>query len=118
MIRKLWKPIFDKFKVDLVLQGHDHIYARGRSCRNAGNASRTDNCTVYVTSVSGAKMYRLDPVDWMDRAGEDMQLFQVISFTNDTMHYEAVTVTGELYDSFRVIKNKDASKLFIEEIPP
>jgi hypothetical protein len=47
-----------------------------------------------------------------------MQLFQVISFTNDTMHYEAVTVTGELYDSFRVIKNKDASKLFIEEIPP
>jgi hypothetical protein len=118
MIRKLWKPIFDKFKVDLILQGHDHIYARGRSCRNAENASRTDNCTVYVTSVSGAKMYRLDPVDWMDRVGENMQLFQVISFTNDTMHYEAVTVTGELYDSFRVIKSRDASKLFIEEIPP
>jgi 3',5'-cyclic AMP phosphodiesterase CpdA len=118
MIRKLWKPIFEKFKVDLVLQGHDHIYARGRSCRNSGNASRTGNCTVYVTSVSGPKMYRLDPVDWMDRAGENMQLFQVISFTHDTMHYEAVTVTGELYDSFRVIKNRDASKLFIEEIPP
>lgn len=118
MIRKLWKPIFDKFKVDLVLQGHDHNYARGRSCQNVGNALGTDNCTVYVTSVSGAKMYRLNPEFWMDRAGENMQLFQVISFTNETMHYEAVTVTGELYDSFRVTKSRDASKLFIEEIPP
>ena len=116
-IKKLWKPIFDKFKVDLVLQGHDHIYARGRSCQKSGNALRTDNCTVYVTSVSGAKMYRLNPVLWMDRVGENMQLFQVISFTNDTMHYEAVTVTGEQYDSFRVIKREDEVKLFIEEVP-
>jgi hypothetical protein len=54
----------------------------------------------------------------MDRAGQNTQLFQVISFANDTMRYEAVTVTGELYDSFRVIKSRDASKLFIEDISP
>ncbi|GIX00872.1 MAG: phosphoesterase [Pirellulaceae bacterium] len=27
-LRALWKPIFDKYRVDLVLQGHDHTYAR------------------------------------------------------------------------------------------
>ena len=27
-IRRLWQPIFDKYHVDLVLQGHDHTYAR------------------------------------------------------------------------------------------
>lgn len=27
-LRELWKPIFDKYKVDLVLQGHDHTYGR------------------------------------------------------------------------------------------
>lgn len=27
-LRALWKPIFDKHKVDLVLQGHDHTYGR------------------------------------------------------------------------------------------
>ncbi len=27
-LRALWKPIFDKYKVDLVLQGHDHTYGR------------------------------------------------------------------------------------------
>lgn len=27
-LRKLWKPLFDKYGVDLVLQGHDHTYGR------------------------------------------------------------------------------------------
>jgi 3',5'-cyclic AMP phosphodiesterase CpdA len=27
-LRSMWKPIFDKYKVDLVLQGHDHAYGR------------------------------------------------------------------------------------------
>lgn len=27
-LRALWKPIFDKYKVDLVLTGHDHTYGR------------------------------------------------------------------------------------------
>ena len=27
--RKIWKPLFDKYGVDLVLNGHDHTYARG-----------------------------------------------------------------------------------------
>jgi acid phosphatase type 7 len=27
-LRAMWKPIFDKYKVDLVLTGHDHTYGR------------------------------------------------------------------------------------------
>jgi hypothetical protein len=27
-LRELWQPIFDKYHVDLVLQGHDHTYGR------------------------------------------------------------------------------------------
>lgn len=27
-LRALWKPVFDKYKVDLVLTGHDHTYGR------------------------------------------------------------------------------------------
>ncbi|MEM8736798.1 MAG: metallophosphoesterase family protein, partial [Planctomycetota bacterium] len=27
-LRTLWKPIFDRYRVDLVLQGHDHTYGR------------------------------------------------------------------------------------------
>lgn len=30
-LREAWKPLFDQYNVDLVLQGHDHTYARGRT---------------------------------------------------------------------------------------
>lgn len=29
-LRGLWQPLFDKYKVDIVLQGHDHAYARSK----------------------------------------------------------------------------------------
>ena len=116
-IRRQWKPVFDTFKVDLVLQGHDHLYARGRVCGSAENGMKTRNCTVYVTSISGMKMYRPTPKFKMDRIGENMQLFQVISFTENTMHFESVTVTGEIFDSFRVIRNKDETKQFMQQLP-
>ena len=116
-IRRLWKPVFDKFQVDLVLQGHDHLYTRARVCGSDESGAKTRNCTVYVTSISGMKMYRATPKFQMDRIGENMQLFQVISFAENTMHYEAVTVTGEIYDSFRVIINKDGTKQFVKQLP-
>ena len=31
-LRKHFQPILEKHKVDLVLSGHDHAYARGRRC--------------------------------------------------------------------------------------
>jgi hypothetical protein len=36
-LRAAWKPVFDKYRVDLVLQGHDHTYGR---TRGAGNHTR------------------------------------------------------------------------------
>ena len=63
-------------------------------------------------------MYKLCSNRWMDRAAENTQLFQVISITNNTLHYEALTVTGELYDSFDLIKQEGASNLLVEKISP
>ncbi len=39
-IRELWKPLFDQYQVDLVVNGHDHDYERSlpvRGCPVAGN---------------------------------------------------------------------------------
>lgn len=114
-LRALWKPIFDEFGVDLALQGHDHAYARGRSAPAAENLlsgvnTRDGAGTVYVVSVSGAKMYGLRPQAWegwpaeRDRAAENTQLFQRIRVAGDTLSFEAFTATGELYDAFDLVK--------------
>ena len=126
MLRYLWKPVFDKYSVDLALQGHDHSYARGRvdpSGQNvvSGLNTRDKTGTVYVVSVSGGKMYELKPDAWdsyeaqRDRAAENTQLFQVINVDGNKLSYEAYTATGELYDAFDLIKPEDGSpNKFIE----
>jgi 3',5'-cyclic AMP phosphodiesterase CpdA len=117
-LRNLWKSIFGKYKVDMVLQGHDHNYARGRNLKNNKTLFNQESGTMYIISVSGPKMYKQGSNRWMDRAAENTQLFQVISITNNTLHYEALTVTGELYDSFDLIKREGASNLLVEKFPP
>lgn len=116
-LRQLWKPLLDKYKVDLILQGHDHNYARGRNLSSGVNVQDNGAGTVYVVSVSGPKMYDLDQNPWMEKSGENTQLYQVISINQDTLHYEAVTVTGELYDAFYLIKQKGSANRLVEGTP-
>jgi hypothetical protein len=108
-VRRFWKPVLDQYGVDLVLTGHDHVYARGRGESSTG--------PVYIVSVSGPKMYDLTADRWMDRAGENTQLYQVITVTPDTLHYRSTTVTGDLYDAFDLVKQEDAPNLLIETVP-
>lgn len=123
-LRSKWKPIFDKYKVDLALQGHDHAYTRGRVSpyeENLVSGQNTKNLTgtVYVVSVSGGKMYPLKD-GWnqydalRDRAGQNMQLFQVITVDGNKLSYQAYTAVGDLYDSFDLVKGENGLNSFVE----
>jgi 3',5'-cyclic AMP phosphodiesterase CpdA len=116
-LRQLWMPIFDKYRVDLVLQGHDHTYARSKNLRAGVNVRNNQSGTVYVVSVSGPKMYDVKRQPWMARAAEDTQLYQVLSVDNNTLRYEARTVTGELYDAFDLVKRSKGLNRLVERIP-
>jgi 3',5'-cyclic AMP phosphodiesterase CpdA len=121
-VRKLWKPLFDKYNVDLVLQGHDHTYARfgpevGENLPSGVNVQSQEAGTVYVVSVSGPKMYNVDRRPAMRRAAEDTQLYQIISVDGPTLRYEARTAIGELYDAFRLEKRAGEANELVDEIP-
>lgn len=109
-VREHWEPLFDKFQVDLALQGHDHVYARGRGPGKVGGP-------VYITSVSGPKMYDLARAEWMDRAGENIQLFQVISISRTVLNYQSITVAGEVFDAFDLVKKDGKTNELINRIP-
>jgi 3',5'-cyclic AMP phosphodiesterase CpdA len=130
-LRELWKPVFDEFKVDLVLTGHDHTYARsgdvsGRVAVGDTNQPKGYNQaydpaigTVYVVSVSGPKMYDLTPGDrWAVRFAEDTQLFQIITVASDELRFEARTATNRLYDAFTLKKRAGRPNELIEALPP
>lgn len=120
-LRNNFKPIFDKHKVDIILQGHDHAYGRGM-VNNASEGKRLKDKksgTMYVVSVSGPKMYDIGNDPWMKRRARNTQLYQIISIKDNTLAYQAFTATGELYDAFDLIKSpkKKINKLK-EKIPP
>jgi len=94
-LRALWKPIFDKYRVDLVLHGHDHTYARSKPQPSG---------TVYVNSVTGPKMYKLNPQPWMHRSAQDTQFYHLVHVNGNTLRFEAYTATGKLFDSFEIRK--------------
>jgi hypothetical protein len=116
-LRNHFKPIFDKHKVDIILQGHDHAYGRGMVTNvPTGKNVKEESGTVYVVSVSGPKMYDLSNDPWMQRKARNTQLFQVITIEDNILVYQAFTASGELYDAFDLIKSKKGNKL-VNKIP-
>ena len=121
-LRSQWKPLFDKYKVDLVLTGHDHTYGRfkqnlSENVASGTNARSPEGGTIYVVSISGPKMYTLGRRPIMRRGAEDTQLYQIISIDGDTLRYEARTATGELYDAFRLNKRPGEINELVDEVP-
>lgn len=123
--RDHWKPILDKMNVDLVLQGHDHTYARGQTPIRTSDSEPQDALgTMYVTSVSGPKMYDIDSEGLAafedqyglvtDKAAENTQFFQVIDVRDGRLEYRAYTATGSLYDAVAIEKDEQGNKKLVD----
>ena len=117
--RKKWKPLFDEFNVDLVLNGHDHTYARGHVPTISTTKGSKNLGTIYVTSVSGPKQYPLDREQikryskegyQLDKSAEQTQFFQVITIENNKLIYVAYNALGEEYDRAVIIKDFDTGE--------
>jgi len=117
--REAFKPVFDKHKVDIVLQGHDHAYGRGmvNNVPTGYQVKDKSSGTMYVVSVSGPKMYDVSDDPWMDRRAGNTQLFQIITIQGDTLSYGAYTATGALYDAFDLVKRPNEPNELVNKIP-
>lgn len=127
-LRRLWKPILDKHLVDLVLQGHDHTYGRtgletpvtGKTLSAVANTDSgvsgkdPSTGTVYVVSVSGPKMYKLQRHEFMTKQLANTQLYQIIHIDGDELRYEARTAVGDVYDTFTLKKRSGKINELIE----
>ncbi|MCS6830973.1 MAG: metallophosphoesterase family protein [Armatimonadota bacterium] len=107
-LRALLKPILDRYRVDLVLSGHDHTYAR--SVPQQGG-------TVYVNSVTGPKMYKLNQQPWMRRWAQDTQFYHIVHVDGDRLLFESYTAAGKLFDAFEIRKRRGQVNQVIDRIP-
>ncbi|MFN3945762.1 MAG: fibronectin type III domain-containing protein [Allosphingosinicella sp.] len=114
VLKAAWQPIFEARRVDLVLQGHDHCYARltsvqGREASARAHAAGDPQGPVYLVSVVGSKMYGLNDraLTQPDRVAEETHLWQRFDVEEDRILFRAYTPSGRLYDGFELRRGGD-----------
>jgi len=105
-VRKGFGGLYDKYHVDLVMQGHDHAYLRTHPMRGEERASSTAEGTVYILSNAGGKMYQQDLRDYTDVGYTNLSMYQVldIAIEGHQLTYRAYEGDGRLRDEFVIQK--------------
>ena len=105
-LREKWTTIFDKYHVDLALQGHDHAYLRTYPMKGQKKVDSPKDGTIYVVSVSGTKMYGQDQSDYTEFGMTNVSTYQVldIQISGDRLVYRAYDIDGKLRDELVITK--------------
>lgn len=105
-VREQWTPLFDRYHVDLVLQGHDHAYLRTHPLKAGQPVASAAEGTVYLVSVSGTKMYEQAARDYTAVGLTQVSTYQVldIQISGDRLVYRAYDGDGTVRDEFVIEK--------------
>ncbi len=105
-VRKLWGALFDKYHVDLALQGHDHAYLRTFPMYNEKKVATAAEGTIYIVSTSGTKYYDQGQFDYTEVGFTNTNTYQVldIRIDGDTLTYKAHGTDGKMLDEFVIEK--------------
>jgi hypothetical protein len=114
-LRWLFKSLFDKYNVDLVLQGHDHAYGRLAHIENSDNSEKQG--PVYVVTHASPKLYDVGFSKKMDKLATNTQMYQLLDVSNDSIRYRTYTSDGTHFDGFTIRKNSSGERSITEYAP-
>ena len=102
--RWMFDDLIREYGVDLVLQGHEHAYAR---MTNHDQKLLTPITPVYTVSHLSPKNYRIEFSESFDKFGSGSRYYQQIKANAKSLTITAYdAVTHELYDSLVINKDK------------
>lgn len=99
-----WAEVFDEFRVDLVLQGHNHEYSRSYPV-HGGKVAASGEGTVYVTINTAGQKFNEKKKDRFYHAvhfQNGKQMFAGVTINGSTLIYQAYDVEGKLLDEFEL----------------
>ena len=105
-VRNLWAPLYDEYKVDVVVQGHDHVYERTKPL--VGTTVSAVGTTYVTAGTGGISHYKFKsdtPPEWEAARNEEDFGLLLMSFDNDTLVGEFHTLAGEVKDRFTLVKD-------------
>ena len=115
-LRALFKPLFDQYNVDLVLEGHDHAY--GRAAHIPNSKSKDKQGAVYVGTHASPKLYDTGFSNKMDKLATNTQMYQLLDVSGDSIRFRAYTANGTYFDGFTIHKDASGNRNVTENAPP
>jgi hypothetical protein len=90
-LRAALKPLFEKYGVNVVLSGHDHVYERIRP---------KNGIYYFVLGNSGELRYRnLKPAEDMLTGFDTDRDFMLVEIAGDKFYFQTISRTGQVVDS-------------------
>ena len=96
MVREAWAGIFEEYGVDLVFEGHQHVYSRSYPMYQ----ERVDyeNGVTYIMGVSGSKFYDSADESRAERTVYCVANYELVRTDVDTMTVQALDMDGNELD--------------------
>ncbi|NLV53919.1 MAG: serine/threonine protein phosphatase [Bacteroidales bacterium] len=106
--RWMFDDLIREYGVDLVLQGHEHAYARMTWHDEDGTATTP----IYTVSHCSPKNYRIEFDERFDKFGSGSRYYQTVKTHGDTLFLTTTdAIHEEKYDSLLIIKHGHLSSL-------
>lgn len=112
-LQRNWQPLFDRYGVDLVLTGHDHVYTRSYKVFEGEIVDDSSNLgTYYVTMGPGGKKF-YDPKPTYEaffaKVISKTTMANIISVDGSGMHMNIIDEAGLSIDAFTVRNKRSAN---------
>ena len=115
-LRALFKPLIDRYNVDLVISGHDHAYGRALHIEN--KILNNKQGAAYVVAHASPKFYEIGFSDKMDKLASNTPSYQLFDVSNDSIRFEAYTRNGICFDGFTIRKDANGLRTVTEPSHP
>jgi len=107
-VRTNWVPLFDRYHVDIVFAGHDHIYMRTKPINWTASTTQAQtyaNGTMYIVSGGWGAPLATPGTHWYDAYIASLYNFCLIDvFKNRTLHLQAKNDQGVTFDEVWINK--------------
>ena len=105
-----WVPLFDKYRVDLVLTGHDHSYLRSKPLRSGRPVAEGEFGTTYVVATACDKFYQFEELAIAERQFANTTTYQLVELSVSSdgrplLRYSARDEGGMVVDTFEDVKH-------------
>ena len=92
------EPLFQRYSVDVVLTGHDHVYERIKPQKG----------TQYFIVGNSAKLRKgdLEDIGLTAKGFDTGYSFMLVEIDGDQFHFQAISDTGKTIDSGTVLRNR------------